>query len=245
MKRVVLSIYFILFLGPSSFAQYSFVAGFFPTIDHGGTIVKNLDYSFYAFAAFTLFDFEYPNLERDPNFLLLYLEPALTYTVNKHFSFSAAYVFQRENPIRCLYTNEHRFHLQATAKHQIKTIKLNPRLRFDHRFLSSRVIYPAAYQHRLRYLIGLEIPIKTKKENLYITAYEEVFLNTYEGAQVVFAENWTYAALGIKIDDINKIEPGILYMGWNLGKKGWYHQFYLQFTWISRLDFTKKKRQER
>ena len=68
-----------------------------------------------------------------------------------------------------------------------------------------------------------------------------MFFNTVSGANPVYEENWAYAALGIKLNEKNKIEPGILYITWNIGKTNWFNQYYFQLTWISHLDFTKKK----
>lgn len=71
--------------------------------------------------------------------------------------------------------------------------------------------------------------------------YEEVFFNTISGANPVYEENWAYAAIGIKINEKNKIETGLLYITWNIGKTNWFNQYYFQITWISHLDFRKGK----
>jgi hypothetical protein len=76
---------------------------------------------------------------------------------------------------------------------------------------------------------------------LYFTAYEEIFFNTFKNAGAFYAENWAYAALGVKLNDKNKLETGPLYIAWNTGGTNWFHQYYLQFTWISHLDFTQAK----
>ena len=139
------SIYYSNILSAQS--QSVFVGGLFPTIDHSGTIVKNLDYSLYYFIALPLVNFENPDITRDANFLLLYLEHALTYKVNKFLSFSGSYVYQRENVIQSNFLNEHRFHIQATVKHPIKSITLKHRLRFDNRFVADRITRPVPYTH--------------------------------------------------------------------------------------------------
>ena len=241
MKRILFftAITFIAFQNTK--AQSTYVGGLFPTIDHSGTITKHLDYSFYYFGAFPLVKFNKPDISKEANFLLFYSEQALTFNVNKHLSFTGSYVYQRENVTKDNYSNENRVHIQATYKHLAKTINLKHRLRFDNRFVHNRTTGETPYTHRLRYLIGLDFPIKSKRNNLYFTAYEEAFFNTFKNAGAIYGENWAYAAIGVKLNDKNKIETGPLYITWNTGGNNWFHQYYLQLTWVSHLDFTKPK----
>ncbi len=222
-------------------AQSTFAGGLFPTIDHSGTITKHLDYSFYYFGAIPLVNFNNHHISKAPNFLLFYSEQSLTFNVNKHLSFTGSYVCQRENVTKDNYSNENRVHIQATFKHSANTVNLKHRLRFDNRFVHNRTTSETPYTHRLRYLIGLDFPIKSKKNNLYFTAYEEAFFNTFKNEGAVYGENWAYAAIGVKLNDKNKIETGPLYITWNTGGNNWFHQYYLQLTWVSHLDFTKSK----
>lgn len=231
----------VFYLTEASKAQSTYVGGVFPTIDHSGTITKHLDYSFYYFGAFPLVSFNKPDISKDANFLLFYSEQALTLSLNKHLSFTGSYVYQRENVTTENYLNENRVYIQATYKHSAKTLNLKHRLRFDNRFIQNRITGETPYTHRLRYLIGLDVPIKNKKNNLYFTAYEEVFFNTFKNAGAFYGENWAYAAIGVKLNDKNKIETGPLYITWNAGGSNWFHQYYLQLTWLSYLDFTKPK----
>ncbi|MBS4027544.1 MAG: DUF2490 domain-containing protein [Ignavibacteriales bacterium] len=241
MKRILAIHIFLLFCIENTFAQSTFIGGLFPTIDHSGTITKNLDYSLYYFGAFPLVNFKNPDISKDANFLLFYSEQALTFNVNKHLSFTGAYVYQRENVTKDNYSNENRVHIQTTYKHSVKTVNLKHRLRFDNRFIHDNTTDKTSYTHRLRYLIGLDFPIKSKKDNLYFTAYEEAFFNTFKNASAVYGENWAYAAIGTKLNDNNKLETGLLYITWNTGGNNWFHQYYLQLTWVSHLDFTKPK----
>lgn len=215
--------------------------GAFPTIDHSGDLTPKLGYGLYYFAAFPIVNFDKPDVSKDANFLLFYSEQSLSFKANKHFSFTGAYVYQRANAVYDNYVNENRFYVQAKYKHSIKKMNLTHRGRFDGRFIQNRITNETLFTHRARYLLGFDFPIKSKKENLYFTAYEELFFNTVSGANPVYEENWAYAALGIKLNEKNKIEPGILYITWNIGKANWFNQYYFQLTWISHLDFTKKK----
>lgn len=128
--------------------------------------------------------------------------------------------------------------MQVKYKHSIKKVNLTHRSRFDGRFVQNRFTNQTPFSHRVRYLIGFDTRIN---EKLYFTAYEEVFFNTFENTGAVYGEKLGLAALGKKLNEKNKIEAGILYVTWNTGKQSWFNQYYLQLTWISHLDFRKKK----
>jgi hypothetical protein len=219
-------------------AQSISIGGLFPTIDHSGTITQKLNYSFYYFAAFPLINFAKPNVSKDANFLLFYAEQALSFNVTKNFSFTGSYLYQRANVVYDNFINENRIYVQATFKHGIKSINIKHRLRFDNRFIQNRITGATPYTHRLRYLIGVDFQIKN---NLYIAAYEEAFFNTFKDANVFYGENWAYAAIGVKLNERNKIETGPLYVTWNTAENTWFNQYYLQITWISHINFIKKK----
>jgi hypothetical protein len=219
-------------------AQSINVGGVFPTIDHWGTINNKLDYSLYYFAAFPLVNFDKPDVSKNSYFHLFYSEQALSYNVNSKFSLTGSYVYQRENVVYDNNVNENRFYFQAKYKHSIKKVTLTHRLRFDGRFVHNRFTNETPFTHRVRYLIGMDIPIN---EKFYFTAYEEPFFNTFEDAGAVYGENWAYAALGEKLNEKNKIEAGFLYVTWNIGNQIWFNQYYFQLTWISHLDVRKKK----
>jgi hypothetical protein len=236
MKRVLVATFLLLsFFSRSQSLHYG---GAFPTIDHSGDLSPKLGYGLYYFAAFPIINFDKPDVNKDANFLLFYSEQSLSFSANKHFSFTGAYVYQRANAVYDNYVNENRFYVQAKYKHSIKKLNLTHRVRFDGRFIQNRITNETPFTHRARYLIGMDVPLKGK---LYLTAYEEAFFNTVNGASPSYEENWAYAALGIKLNEKNKIEPGILYITWNIGKTNWFNQYYFQLTWISHLDFKKKK----
>ena len=61
---------------------------------------------------------------------------------------------------------------------------------------------------RLRYFLGLNIPL-TKKENnkLYFSAYNEIFLNT---EPAVFDRNRLYGGIGFRINKNIRLEAGYM-----------------------------------
>jgi len=219
-------------------SQSTYVGGVFPTVNHSGNLSNKVGYGLYYFASSPLFNFNKLNISKDANFLLFYAEQSISYKLTDKLSLTGSYVYQRSNVVSQNYTNENRFYVQATYKHSVKKVNLKYRLRFDGRFIQDRVINETPSTNRLRILIGFNVPIN---EKLYFTAYEEAFFNAFKNTSAIYGENWEYAAIGRKINNRNKIEAGILYITWNTGINSWFNQYYAQVTWISHLDFRKKK----
>ena len=98
--------------------------------------------------------------------------------------------------------NEHRIFQQCTSKQKIGIVSLNHRYRFEQRFVQSD------FKMRLRYFLGLNIPL-TKKENnkLYFSAYNEIFLNT---EPAVFDRNRLYGGIGYRINKNIRLEAGYM-----------------------------------
>jgi len=98
--------------------------------------------------------------------------------------------------------SEHRIFQQFTSKQKIGIVSLNHRYRFEQRFVQSD------FKMRLRYFLGLNIPL-TKKENnkLYFSAYNEIFLNT---EPAVFDRNRLYGGIGYRINKNVRLEAGYM-----------------------------------
>lgn len=223
-------------------AQSLHYAGLFPTIDHSGVLHSKLSYGLYYFGAFPLLNLRKPDLSDDSNFLMFYSEQSLTYNLTEKFSLTGSYVYQRTNAVYNNYVNENRFYAQATYKQQFRALKLKHRLRFDGRFVQNRITNKSPFTHRVRYLLGMEFPLKKENDKLYLSAYEELFFGTSGSSAPVYEENWAYVALGKKINKNNNLEIGLLYLSWKLIQRTWFNQYYLQLTWINTLEFRKGER---
>ena len=228
------------------FAFYSFIStsqntnvvGFFPTIDHSGSLTNKLEYGIYYFGAFPFFNLTSQKINNSEKFKLIYLEHSLTYNFTKNLYFTGSYLFQKENVLGSNYVNENRFYGQLRYKQIFPLITLSHRLRYDARFIENRITNQHPFTGRIRYLIGLE---KSLSQNLYFSAYEELFFSTSKNVNPIYNENWAYTGIGKKISENNKIEMGILYVSWNLGYQSWLNQFYGQITWINHLSFCNDK----
>jgi hypothetical protein len=100
--------------------------------------------------------------------------------------------------------NEHRIFQQFTSKQNIGSISLSHRYRFEQRFVE------ADFKMRLRYFFGLKIPLVKNEAlppKLYVSAYNEVFLNT---ESEVFDRNRVYLGLGYQLHKNARIEAGYM-----------------------------------
>jgi len=100
--------------------------------------------------------------------------------------------------------NEHRIFQQFTSKQKIGKVSLSHRYRFEQRFVE------ADFKMRLRYFLALKIPLiksEAVPAKLYVSAYNEVFLNTESS---VFDRNRVYAGLGYQLYKNVRIEAGYM-----------------------------------
>jgi hypothetical protein len=100
--------------------------------------------------------------------------------------------------------NEHRIYQQFTSKQSVGKVKLNHRYRFEQRFVESD------FKMRFRYFLGLNIALNNKengKNAFYLSAYNEIFLNTESS---IFSRNRVYGGIGYKINKNIKIETGYM-----------------------------------
>ncbi|MBC3845966.1 DUF2490 domain-containing protein [Winogradskyella echinorum] len=100
--------------------------------------------------------------------------------------------------------NEHRIFQQFTTKQKIGKVGLSHRYRFEQRFVEDD------FRMRLRYFLGLNIPLQYKedaKNPLYLSIYNEIFLNTESS---VFDRNRVYGGLGYKFSKNLRLELGYM-----------------------------------
>lgn len=100
--------------------------------------------------------------------------------------------------------NEHRIYQQFTSKQNVGKVKLSHRYRFEQRFVESD------FKMRFRYFLGLNVPLTNNengKNDFYLSAYNEIFLNTKSS---VFDRNRVYGGLGYKINKSIRVEAGYM-----------------------------------
>ena len=100
--------------------------------------------------------------------------------------------------------NEQRIFQQFTSKQNVGSVSLSHRYRFEQRFVESD------FKMRLRYFLAFKVPIlktETSPTKLYLSAYNEVFLNTESD---VFDRNRVYGGLGYQLNKNVRIEAGYM-----------------------------------
>lgn len=100
--------------------------------------------------------------------------------------------------------NEHRIFQQFTSKQSVGVVSLTHRYRFEQRFVE------ADYKMRLRYFLAAKIPLQKTESGvskLYLSAYNEVFLNT---KSAVFDRNRVYTGVGYQLTKNIRMEAGYM-----------------------------------
>jgi hypothetical protein len=140
----------------------------------------------------------------------LLLRTGLGYTFNDSknnillgygYILSENYIGNTDNKVS---VNEHRIYQQFTSKQNVGKVKLSHRYRFEQRFVESD------FKMRFRYFLGLNVPLTNNengKNDFYLSAYNEIFLNTKSS---VFDRNRVYGGLGYKINKSIRVEAGYM-----------------------------------
>ncbi len=140
----------------------------------------------------------------------LLLRTGLGYTFNEgknDFLIGYGYILSEnyiENSDNKTSINEHRIFQQFTSKQNIGIIKVNHRYRFEQRFVEED------YKMRFRYFLSLNIPLVKEdadSNHLYLSAYNEIFLNTESS---IFDRNRVYGGLGYHLNKNIRVELGYM-----------------------------------
>ncbi len=153
---------------------------------------------------------QYRNYDAIGDLEQLLLRTGLGYTFNEGtnnflvgygYILSENYLADSNDKVR---VNEHRIFQQFTSKQKIGFVNVNHRYRFEQRFVEDD------YKMRFRYFLGLNIPVLNKDaetEKIYLSAYNEIFLNTESS---VFDRNRLYGGIGYRLNKHLKLELGYM-----------------------------------
>ena len=100
--------------------------------------------------------------------------------------------------------HENRIYEQFITKQHFGRVSLQHRYRFEQRFIESN------FKMRFRYFLGLNIALNHKEmvdKTLYISAYNEIFLNT---SGTIFDRDRLYGGLGYRISPAIRFELGYM-----------------------------------
>jgi hypothetical protein len=204
------------------------VWGVFPTIDASIGLNEKNNIGLYHFAAVPL-----QSIQGDvgAGVLLYYAEQSFNHAFTDNTTLTGAYVYQAENPGTKGVVHEQRGHVQLKQSFNLGSNEVQLRLRSDNRFIRTSFSDKFQFQHRGRLLAGWSRTFNKWK----IYAYEEAFFNTPSSASPYFAENWAALQFNRSISNRSSIEFGPLYITWKTGPSAWFHQLYVQFTYVVKL----------
>ena len=100
--------------------------------------------------------------------------------------------------------NEHRIYQQFITRQKIERVLVQHRYRFEQRFIEDD------FRVRFRYFLSLNIPLNHKEiidKTFYLSAYNEVFLNT---ENIIFDRNRLYGGLGFNVSKKVRFELGYM-----------------------------------
>ncbi len=150
---------------------------------------------------------QYRNYDALGDLEQLLLRTGLGYSFNEsknNFLLGYGYILSEnyiENNTDKVSINEHRIFQQFTSKQSIGRVKLSHRYRFEQRFVESD------FKMRLRYFLGLNVPLHKEKNDFYLSIYNEIFLST---ESAVFDRNRLYGGLGYRLNDTVRLEAGYM-----------------------------------
>lgn len=240
-KTTIIAFCFLLFGQGAAVAQSHRVVGIFPTYELGLNGKNRWSGSLYSFAA--LYPWEqtsgseiYPAQAK-----IFYVELAAHYALNKAFTISGSYTYERLNPLRDDFRNEHRLWPQVTWKKALGGGTLKNRLRYDLRFIGDRSTSGKVnFEPRLRHLLGYKTPLR-HSDLWYFSGYNELFFNTFRKASATYAENWFFAGVGRHLSSRTTLEGGALVISWQRDAlNNWLHQYFLQLTLIHQFNSHKQ-----
>ena len=206
-----------------------------------GALSKRFDYELFNTSNFVVADQKAPSGSDNTGFYKIYSDAGVSYKVSPRFSFGASYAYERVHVTAKDHTDENRVFLQAIYRQSIRSATIRYRVKFEDRYIHHALTHITDKSTRLKILTGINVPIRSQKNNLYFSAYEEIYLVTSHNTAYTFSEDRFYMAAGRKLSDKTKFETGILYNPKRLNKTDWYNQYYLQLTLISRLDLFHEK----
>ena len=236
--RFVIFASILIFEGSRGISQTLTFYGTIPTISITKELSKKIKFNFFTSTTIDAFDRKIESVFYPSSDLQLYIQPSIVYQANKSISYSLSYTYQRNNPFRSIFVNEHRLWQQVLYIRNYSTFKWTNRLRVEERFIENKLteIYPLST--RLRFQIGVISPFKFLNQNkMYWSAHNEFYFSLSGQKNALYSENWSYLGIGFELSTKNKIEFGYLFQSLVRNQQRDLRILHLaQFSWISNFD---------
>lgn len=170
--------------------------------------LKRIDINFLSANKFRLGDHRVKDVDYKQQWLEIYSQGLASYKINDHWQLASGYGFQRNNPLKNNWRNEHRLVQQVMYVVPVKSFKLYNRFRFEERWFS----YPSspnAFGTRARYQAG--IIKRLNNSMLYWQLNDEIYATTSGPRFSFISENWLYTGVGFPVRSLGNFEMGIGY----------------------------------
>jgi len=234
----------LLFQGSIGISQTLTFYGTIPTISITKKLSDKFKFNFFASTTIDAFDRKIESVIYPSSDLQIYIQPSIVFQANKSISYSLSYTYQRNNPFRSIFVNEHRLWQQVMYVKNFSIFNLTNRFRFEERFIENKLtgVYPLAT--RLRFQIGVSSPFKFLNQNkMYWSAYNEFYFSLSGQKNALYSENWSYLGIGSKLSIKNKIEIGYLFQSLVRNPQRDLRILHLaQISWISNFDSSSSRK---
>ncbi len=232
----------VLFLSKTIQGQNLSFTGVLPVLNVTTKFSDRLGYNFFTSTTIDAFSKQINNIVYPSTDLQLYIQPSVIFNTSGNWSYSLSYTYQRNNPFRTIFINEHRLWEQALYTKKYSKFKISNRFRFEQRFIENKQINRYPLSTRLRYQIGFSAPFG-KKGKYYCTGYNEFYFSLSGPKNATYSENWTYFGLGSSLTNRSKLEFGYLFQTLvrNPAKELRFLNL-LQFSWIYTVGMTNKSK---
>ena len=176
------------------------------------------------------------------------IRPSIDYHIQPNASFSLGYTWINVQPFEPINQpiafNENNLWEQALFKYQIKNVKFQNRIRFEHRWIQ-RIdenntpirINGTHYKNRFRYRHTMQFDIsKLKNKPIFLHCFDEIWINQDDWLKPrSLNRNWFYAGIGIQLNESANAQIGYLNQIDRNGDKN-LNTDIVQFTWVKNFN---------
>ncbi len=169
--------------------------------------------SFYHYDTFSFEKKSFKGKNYEAGIIDTYFQTSLSYQQSQNLAFNLGHIFQEKDPLHDDFQNEHRIFEQVTYLQNLRFFNISHRFRFEQRFTDNRSKDQIDIRTRLRYQIGLKIPLRgiiLDSKEYYFNTYNEIYLSTSGPRNAFLSDNWYYAALGYQTAHLGSFEIGPL-----------------------------------
>jgi hypothetical protein len=228
---------FFLIGASNTHAQDLHFPGYAPSVSVSAPVTKKLDLNFLAASKVRSGTHTVKGIQYNPLLLELYTQALVTIKLNNQWQLGSGYGFQRNNPFRDEWRNEHRLVQQVQFIIPGKHLKFYQRARFEERWFNYPD-NPSSFGTRARYQAGLIKPFK----KTYWQLNNEIYFITSGPRNALIAENWIYTGYGFPVKSLGRLETGV---GINSvvrnSSKDVLHLYLFQLAWSYTLPSKHKK----